>query len=91
MVRKLAAAALALVFFGPAMGLIGIGVLMNPAAAYCANLTGSVNLGAIPESLTVTTARGETFTLNRQQLTHAATIIAVGSGEVPPGSWRHQL
>mgnify|MGYP001160602982 FL=1 len=80
MVRKLAAAALALVFFGPAMGLIGIGVLMNPAAAYCANLTGSVNLGAIPESLTVTTARGETFTLNRQQLTHAATIIAVGSG-----------
>ena len=37
MVRKLAAAALALVFFGPAMGLIGIGVLMNPAAAYCAN------------------------------------------------------
>ena len=33
MFRKLAAAALALVFFGPAAGLIGIGVLMNPAAA----------------------------------------------------------
>jgi murein DD-endopeptidase MepM/ murein hydrolase activator NlpD len=28
----------------------------------------------------VTTANGETFTLNRQQLTHAATIIAVGNG-----------
>jgi hypothetical protein len=34
MFRKLAAVALVLVFFGPAMGLIGIGVLMNPAAAY---------------------------------------------------------
>lgn len=79
MFRKLAAAALALVFFGPAAGLIGIGVLMNPAAAYCAGLTGGVNLGTIPDSLTVTTAKGETFTLNRKQLTHAATIITVGS------------
>lgn len=34
----------------------------------------------IPDSLTVTTANGETFTLNRQQLTHAATIISVGNG-----------
>ena len=34
MFRKLAVAALALVFFVPAIGLIGIGVLMNPAAAY---------------------------------------------------------
>ena len=45
MFRKLAAVALAVVFFGPAAGLIGIGVLMNPAAAYCATLTGSVALG----------------------------------------------
>lgn len=41
---------------------------------------GTVNLGPIPDSLTVTTANGETFTLNRQQVTHAATIIAVGNG-----------
>jgi murein DD-endopeptidase MepM/ murein hydrolase activator NlpD len=79
MFRKLAVAALALVFFGPAIGLIGIGVLMNPAAAYCANLTGNVNVGPIPDSLTVTTANGQSFTLNRQQLTHAATIISIGS------------
>ncbi|EED6225744.1 M23 family peptidase, partial [Salmonella enterica subsp. enterica serovar Haifa] len=36
-------------------------------------------VGAIPESLRVTTANGETFTLNRTQLTHAATIIETGS------------
>src|SRR5690606_16732807 len=35
--------------------------------------------GATPESLTVTTANGATFTLNHQQLTHAATIIETGS------------
>lgn len=80
MFRKAAIAALALLFFAPAAALLGIGVLMNPAAAYCATPAGSVNLGPIPDSLTVTTANGETFTLNRQQLTHAATIIAVGNG-----------
>ncbi|MBD4599188.1 M23 family peptidase, partial [Xanthomonas citri pv. citri] len=35
----------------------------------------SVTVGDVPDELTVTTANGETFTLNRQQLTHAATII----------------
>jgi murein DD-endopeptidase MepM/ murein hydrolase activator NlpD len=78
--RKATIAALALLFFAPAATLLGIGVLMNPAAAYCATPAGSVNLGPIPDSLTVTTANDETFTLNRQQLTHAATIITVGNG-----------
>ena len=72
MFRKLAIAALALMFFAPAATLLGIGVLMNPAAAHCVTPAGTVNLGPIPDSLTVTTASGETFTLNRQQLTHAA-------------------
>jgi hypothetical protein len=66
-------------FFAPAAALLGIGVLMNPAAAHCATPAGTVNLGPVPDSLTVTTANGETFTLNRQQLTHAATIIAIGN------------
>jgi len=78
--RKATIAALALLFFAPAAALLGVGVLMNPAAAYCATPAGTVNLGPVPDSLTVTTANGETFTLNRQQLTHAATIITVGSG-----------
>lgn len=80
MFRKLAIAALAFMFFAPAAALLGIGVLMNPAAAHCATPAGTVNLGPVPDSLTVTTANGETFTLNRQQLTHAATIIAIGNG-----------
>ena len=80
MFRKAAIAALALLFLAPAAALLGIGVLMNPAAAYCATPAGTVNLGPIPDSLTVTTANGETFTLNRQQLTHAATIITAGNG-----------
>ena len=80
MFRKVAIAALALMFFAPAAALLGIGVLMNPAAAHCATPAGAVNLGPVPDSLTVTTANGETFTLNRQQLTHAATIIAIGNG-----------
>ncbi|WP_290713155.1 M23 family metallopeptidase, partial [Gordonia sp. UBA5067] len=81
MFRKVAIAALALMFFAPAAALLGIGVLMNPAAAHCATPAGTVNLGPLPDSLTVTTANGETLTLNRQQLTHAATIIAIGNSQ----------
>jgi len=33
--KKLAAAVLALLLLGPMLGLVGIGVLMNPAAANC--------------------------------------------------------
>ena len=71
---------LVLLFFAPATALLGIGALMNPAAAHCATHDTPVHLGPVPDSLTVTTANGETFTLNRQQLTHAATIISVGNG-----------
>lgn len=78
MFGKLAAAALALWFFGPAAALLGVGVLMNPAAAHCALPAATVNLGGVPDSLTATTANSHTFTLNQQQLTHAATIITIG-------------
>ena len=58
-----------------------VGVLMNPAATATVTCTvnSGVTVGDVPDSLTVTTANGETFTLNRQQLTHAATIIETGS------------
>lgn len=81
MVKKLLVVGLALVLFGPASILLAIGVLMNPAAANCAVPGGSVTVGNVPDSLTVTTANGETFTLNQTQLTHAATIITIG-GEI---------
>ena len=81
MVKKLALAALALVFLAPSLVLVGVGVVMNPAASASCTVAGtSVTVGDVPDELTVTTANGETFTLNNQQLTHAATIIETGSG-----------
>ncbi|MGO1852805.1 MAG: peptidoglycan DD-metalloendopeptidase family protein [Agrococcus casei] len=81
MVKKLAVAALALVLLAPMLVLVSIGVLMNPAAgAACTTLGGGLMVGNVPDSLTVTTADGTRFTLNRTQLTHAATVIQVGNG-----------
>ena len=81
MLKKLGIAALALVLLGPSLGLIGVGLVMNPAASATCTVTGiHVTVGDVPDELTVTTAGGETFTLNRTQLTHAATIIETGSG-----------
>ena len=81
MLKKLGIAALALVLLGPSLGLIGVGLVMNPAASATCTVTGTnVRVGDVPDSLTVTTANGETFTLNSTQLTHAATIIESGSG-----------
>ena len=80
MLKKLAAAGLVAVLLGPSLGLISVGVLMNPAvSAACTLPGGGLIVGDIPESLRVTTANGETFTLDRTQLTHAATIIETGS------------
>ena len=78
MFKKFAVLALAALFFGPAMLLLAIGVLMNPAATAACTTTGTLSVGNVPDSLTVTTADGYTFTLNKRQLTHAATIITVG-------------
>ncbi|UAL30416.1 M23 family metallopeptidase [Nocardioides rotundus] len=78
--KKLGIAALALALLGPSVGLIGMGLVMNPAAAAsCTVAGGNVTVGHVPGELTVTTANGETFTLNNKQLTHAATIIETGS------------
>ncbi|MDO5644987.1 MAG: M23 family metallopeptidase [Dermabacter sp.] len=78
MFKKFAVLALAALFFGPAMLLLAIGVLMNPAAIAACTTTGTLSVGNVPDSLQVTTAGGYTFTLNKRQLTHAATIITVG-------------
>ena len=75
--KKLAALAVALLFLGPSVVLVGVAAVVNPAMTACA--PGSLIVGQIPDSLTATTRNGETVTLNRQQLTHAATIITTGS------------
>lgn len=87
MLRKiLATLALAGVFLGPTVAVVSVAVLANPAITACA--PGSLIGGPIPDSLTSMTKNGETVTLNRTQLTHAATIITVGgqtSGVGRPG------
>ncbi len=78
MLKKLVIGALALAFVAPTLGLVGIGLIMNPATTSICTVDG-LSVRNVPDSLTVTTANGHTFELNKQQLTHAATIITVGS------------
>ena len=70
---------LALLLLGPALPLLGVAVLMNPAAKATCVMNSGLSVGAIPGSLTARTADGTSVTLNKKQLTHAATIITVGS------------
>ena len=69
-----------LVLVGPLAGLVSVAALMNPAATSCGS--GSLVVGSIPDTLTAPTRDGQTITLNKQQLTHAATIITIG-GRTP--------
>ncbi|HBU43087.1 MAG TPA: metalloendopeptidase, partial [Microbacterium sp.] len=78
MKKLLAGLAIAVLCLGPASVLVAVGVLMNPAANASCTTGSSLQVGPIPDSLDVTTKDGVTFTLNKTQLTHAATIITVG-------------
>lgn len=80
MLKSLAFGAVALMFLAPTLGLVTVGLVMNPAAVAACTMSGSgVSVRNVPDSLQVTTADGFTFTLTKRQLTHAATIITVGS------------
>lgn len=77
--KKVVLTLVALVAAFPAAGLLGVSVLMSPAAiAACLSST-SLVVGVVPESLTATTQSGAAVTLDHQQLTHAATVITVGA------------
>lgn len=78
--KKLLAAAATFMLLAPMLGLLSVGVLVNPAVLNQGNCIASgVILGPIPDELEVTMKDGYTFTLNKQQLTHAGTIITVGA------------
>lgn len=78
--KKLLALGVAGMLLAPMLGIVSVGVLVNPAVINQANCIASgISLGPIPDSLQVTMKDGTSFTLNKQQLTHAATIITVGS------------
>ena len=79
--RKAMVLGLVLLAFGPASCLLGMGVLMNPAAQASCLPRGSGGLaavGTIPDGLTVATSDRVRVQLDQRQLTHAATIIGVG-------------
>lgn len=78
--KKVLIAAAVLIMLVPMLGVLAIGLLINPALASCATTAGGVSVGTVPDSLTVTTRDGTTFTLSKTQLQHAATIITVGGG-----------
>ncbi len=78
--KKLAAGFAALILAGPAALVLLVAVLANPSAI-AACTTSSLSVGPVPDSLTATTKDGATVTLDKTQLTHAATIITV-AGQV---------
>lgn len=78
MVRKLVLATISSMLLMPTLGLVAVGALTSRAAAPCTPGP-RLSIANVPASLVATTASGHALTLNRQQLTHAATIITVGS------------
>jgi murein DD-endopeptidase MepM/ murein hydrolase activator NlpD len=76
--KKLLVLVLSLIFLGPSTVLIGVGVLMNPAVSAACLTGGTLSVGGIPDSLATTTKGGQTITLDKTQLTRAATVITVG-------------
>jgi len=89
--KVFAAGAAATVLLAPGCVALGIATMFSPAAAgsgscmWDAEATGSLGVsGPIPASLSATNTNGENVTLNHQQLTRAATIIAVGKTDNVP-------
>ncbi|KQW42626.1 hypothetical protein ASC77_23465 [Nocardioides sp. Root1257] len=88
---KVIACAALLALVAPGAAVLGVATLVVPTAAgstgclWDAEATDSVEVaGDIPTSLTATNTDGASVTLNHQQLTRAATIIAVGDSQNVP-------
>lgn len=77
--RKVIAALAVLVLLGPMVALVSVGLLMNPALFTCVTAGSGLRVGEVPDELAVETRDGEAFTLDKTQLTHAATIIETGT------------
>jgi len=75
--KKLIGIVVVLVLLGPAVGLVSVATLMSPASISCGSI--SLAAGSVPDSLTAQTRDGRSITLNKNQLTHAATIATVGA------------
>ena len=75
---KTLAAGMVVLLLGPATLLIGIALVMNPAAQAACVPNGSLLASRLPTRLTARRTDGVTVALNQSQLTRAATIINLG-------------
>lgn len=89
--KTFAVGAAAAALLAPGAAVVGIATLFSPAAAGSASClwddqaTGSLGVaGPVPANLIAVNTNGETISLNHQQLTRAAAIIAVGKSETVP-------
>ncbi|TFC03374.1 M23 family metallopeptidase [Cryobacterium sp. MDB2-33-2] len=81
--KRLIVLLISLVLAGPLAGLVSVAALMNPGASSCGS--GSLLVGSTPDSFSAQTRDGRTIALDKQQLTHAGTIITVGARTVGVG------
>jgi murein DD-endopeptidase MepM/ murein hydrolase activator NlpD len=70
---------LIMLLLGPTLPLLAVAVVMNPAVKATCVMNSGLSVVAIPDSLTARMKDGTPVTLNKTQLTLAATIITVGS------------
>lgn len=64
----------------PFAGMLAVPVVLSPAALAACQTSGQLVVSHVPDKLTATRSDGVSVTLRHAQLTHAATIITVGSG-----------
>lgn len=81
MIKNLAIGVVALLLMSPMLALTGVALIFNPASsAECTVASPSqAQVGEVPDELEVETRDGEGFTLDHQQLNHAALIIETGA------------
>lgn len=78
MLKALLAAGMVAILFGPATLVLGLGVVMNPAAQASCLSSNSLVAAEVPTQLTATRSDNIEVTLDHAELTRAATIISVG-------------
>src|SRR4051794_35860207 len=89
--KIIAFGAAAAVLLAPGAAVLGVATLVGPAVAGSSSCmwedqaTGSLDVtGEVPRGLTAVNANGHSVTLSKQQLTRAATIVAVGKSDRIP-------
>lgn len=89
--KVIAVGTVAAMLLAPGAAVLGVATLVSPAAAgsgscmWDAQATASLGVAnPVPTTLTATNTSGDPVTLSKQQLTRAATIIAVGESERIP-------